>query len=143
MLIMPKKTRSARRKMTIQELRDLDLDILFMEGVIRRDPGHIEALQILGDDYTRRDRFQDGLRIDQRLALLRPRDPLVHYNLACSYSLTQQCDLAAVALETAINLGYKDFDWMARDPDLKQLREHAGYGKIQAKVRCLFAKETR
>jgi len=139
---MPKKTRSPRRKPTPQEMRDLDVEIQFMEGLIRRDPGHIEALQILGDDYTRRDRFQDGLRIDERLSRLRPRDPLVHYNLACSYALTQQCDLAAAALNTAINLGYDDFDWMARDPDLKPLREHAGYKKIQAKVRCLSFKDT-
>jgi len=139
---MPKKSSSARRKPTVQEQRDLDTEILFMEGLTRRDPRHIEALQILGDDYTRRDRFQDGLRIDERLAHLRPRDPMVHYNLACSYSLTQQCELAAEALNTAINLGYNDFDWMARDPDLKLLREHAGYKKIQAKIRCLFVKET-
>ena len=110
--------------------------------VTRRDPQYAEALQILGDDYTRRDRFQDGLRIDQRLALLRPRDALVHYNLACSYSLTQQCDLAAEALNTALNLGYHDFKWMAEDPDLKNLREHAGYKKIAARVRGRFVKET-
>ncbi len=140
--MMQKKTIGARRKPAREELRDLVLEILFMEGVTRRDPRYTEALQILGDDYTRRDRFQDGLRIDQRLALLRPRDALVHYNLACSYSLTQQCELAAEALTTAINLGYHDFDWMAKDPDLKNLREHAGYKKIAARVRGRFVKET-
>jgi tetratricopeptide (TPR) repeat protein len=128
--------------MTTQEQHDLDVEIGFLEGVVRRDRVYVEALQILGDDYTRRDRFEDGLRIDQRLVVLRPRDALVHYNLACSYSLMQQCDPAAEALNTAINLGYKDFDWMARDPDLKHLREHAGYKRIQARVRCLFVKET-
>lgn len=138
---MPKKTSSRRRKPTPQELRDLDVEILFMEGLIQRDPVYIEALQILGDDCTRRGRFQDGLRIDERLSRLRPRDPMVHYNLACSYSLTLQCDLAAEALNTAINLGYDDFNWMARDPDLQPLREHAGYKKIQAKIRCLSVKE--
>lgn len=139
---MPKKTSNPRRKPTLQEMRDLDVEILFMEGLTKRDPGHIEALQILGDDYTRRDRFQDGLRIDERLSRLRPRDPMVHYNLACSYSLTQQCNLAAEALNTAINLGYDDFEWMARDPDLKALREHAAFKKVRVKVRCLPVKET-
>jgi Flp pilus assembly protein TadD len=138
---MPKKTSRPRRKPTPQELRDLDLEIVFMEGLVQRDPHAIEALQVLGDDYTRRGRFQDGLRIDQRLSQLRPRDAWVHYNLACSYSLTQQFDLAAEALNTAINLGYNDFGWMARDPDLKLLREHAGYKKIRAKIRCLAVKE--
>jgi hypothetical protein len=70
--MMQKKTIGARRKPAREELRDLDLEILFMEGVTRRDPFYIEALQILGDDYTRRGRFQDGLRIDQRLALPLP-----------------------------------------------------------------------
>jgi len=94
------------------------------------------------DDYTRRDRYEDGLRIDERLARMRPQDPMVHYNLACSYSLTQQCDLALESLNTAINLGYSDFAWMVKDPDLKNLRDHAGYKKIQAKVRCRPVKET-
>jgi len=139
---MPKKTNSPRRKPTPQELQDLDQEILFMEGVIERDPLYVEALQILGDDYTRRGRFQEGLRIDERLARLCPHDATVHYNLACSYSLTQQCDLAAQALGTAINLGYDDFNRMAKDPDLKNLREHAGYKKIQAKIRHGAVKET-
>ena len=111
---MPKKPRNPRRKMTSREQRDLDVEIVFLEGVIRRDQDYAEALQILGDDYTRRDRFEDGLRIDQRLVVMRPRDALVHYNLACSYSLTQQCDMAAEALNTAISLGYKDFEWMEK-----------------------------
>ena len=71
---MPKKTSRPRRKPTPQELRDLDLEIRFMEGLVQRDGGSMEALQVLGDDYTRRGRFQDGLRIDQRLSQLRPRD---------------------------------------------------------------------
>jgi tetratricopeptide (TPR) repeat protein len=141
-LIMPKKTNSPRRKATLQQLNDLDLEIHFMEGVTQRDPFYLEALQILGDDYTRRDRFEEGLRIDERLARLCPQDAIVHYNLACSYSLTRQCDLAVEVLTTAINLGYKDFDNMAKDPDLKNLREHAGYKKIQARIRRTPVKET-
>ena len=138
---MPKKTSSVRRKLTLQEQRDLDLEISFMEGLIKRDPHHTEALQILGDDYTRRERFEDGLRIDELLCQLRPENPVVHYNLACSYSLTRQGELAAEALTTAINLGYDDFKGMAKDPDLQFLREHADYKKIQARIRRLAVKE--
>jgi Flp pilus assembly protein TadD len=140
--MMPKKTGDRRKSPTAQELRDLDLEIVFMEGLVRRDPAHVEALLILGDDYTRRGRHQEGLRVDERLCLLRPEDCMVHYNLACSYSLTGQCDLAAEALNRAINLGYEDFDHMARDPDLKNLREHAGYKKIQARARRHQVRET-
>lgn len=137
---MPKKVTNPRKKLTRQELRDLDLEIQFLEGIVRRDPTYIEALQILGDNYTRRGLFQDGLRIDERLCRLRPDDSLVHYNLACSYSLTNQLELAVDALESAINLGYRDFKWLAQDPDLKNLREHNEYKRIRAKVRELQVK---
>jgi tetratricopeptide (TPR) repeat protein len=140
---MPNKTNNPRKRPTRQELRDLDLEISFLEGIVRRDPSYVEALQILGDDYTRRGRFSEGLRIDERLSRLHPDDSLVHYNLACSYSLTDQYDLAAEALETAINLGYRDFKWMAHDPDLKKLREHAEYKRIRAKVRQLLQTKAR
>ena len=137
---MPKKLLTPRKKATRQELREMDQEILCLEGLVRRDVNYVEALQILGDDYTRRGRYVEGLRIDERLAKLRPDDALVHYNLACSYSLTEQLDLAVDALEIALNLGYHDFKGMARDPDLENLREHPGYKKIQAKMREIQVK---
>jgi tetratricopeptide (TPR) repeat protein len=115
----------------------LDLEIEFLEGVVRRDPSYVDALQILGDDLTRRGRYTDGLKVDERLARLRPEDALIYYNLACSYSLIQQYEAALAALDQAINLGYRDFKWMAQDPDLKNLREHEDYKRIRAKVRSL------
>jgi tetratricopeptide (TPR) repeat protein len=139
---MPKEINSPRKKLTRQELRDLELEIHFIEGVVRRDPTYIQALQILGDDYTRRGRYVEGLVVDERLRELRPGDAVVHYNLACSYSLTSQIGLALEALETAINLGYRDFKSMDTDPDLKNLRQHAAYKRIRAKVRRLLPKTT-
>ena len=113
----------------------MELEILFLEGVVRRDPVYVEALKILGDNYTRGGRYAEGLKIDERLSSLRPDDSVVHYNLACSYSLTQQIDLALQALEAAINLGYRDLKSVDTDPDLKNLREHAAFKKIRAKIR--------
>lgn len=132
---MPKKNSNSRKKSTRRDMRDLDLEISFMEGVLRRDPDYLDALQVLGDDYTRRGRFQEGLQVDQNLARLRPDDALVHYNLGCSYSLTGQYEDAVRAIEAAINLGYRDFHWLVRDPDLKPLRETEFYKRIQDKLR--------
>lgn len=120
-----------------QELRDLDIEISFLEGILRRDPEYEEALVVLGDDYTRRGRFKDGLKIDLALVRLRPEDALVHYNLACSYSLTDQFEEAASSLDMAIDLGYRDFSFLAHDPDLKPFRGTEFYKKIQNKVRQL------
>ena len=128
---------SARKRLSRQERQNLDIEIGFLEGVIRRDPGYVDALQILGDDYTRRGRLTDGLKVDETLARLRPEDAMVQYNLACSYSLTDQCDLATEALERALQLGYRDFKWLAKDPDLANLRRHPLYRKLRAKIRAM------
>jgi tetratricopeptide (TPR) repeat protein len=129
-----------RKKLNRLEKRELDIEIGFLEGLVRRDPGYIDALQILGDDYTKRGKFTLGLKIDQRLSVLRPNDALVHYNLACSFSLTGQQEEAAAALQEALDCGYRDFKWMHDDPDLADLRAHEAYKRIRSKIRSLKVK---
>jgi tetratricopeptide (TPR) repeat protein len=137
---MPERRRDANKELNPREQADLDVTIAFLKGLVRRDPHYVEALQLLGDDYTRRGRFQDGLAVDEQLVQLRPGDPLVQFNLACSYSLTSQFELAAAALDKALDLGYRDFTWLGRDPDLKALRSHPLYENIRSKVRKLKIK---
>jgi tetratricopeptide (TPR) repeat protein len=131
---MPQKS-STKKKVSATEARDLDVQIGFVEGLVRRDPDYVDALQILGDTYTRRGRYTEGLQVDERLASLEPRNPLVLYNLACSYSLTDQFVLATDALRKAIECGYREFDWLRRDPDLKKLRKHPEFTAIEALIR--------
>jgi tetratricopeptide (TPR) repeat protein len=136
---MPKK-RIARKKLNRKEQQSLDVKIDFMQGLVRRDPNYVEALQLLGDHYTQRGNFEDGLKVDEHLSELEPRDPLVFYNLACSYSLTDQFDRAVSALEQALDLGYNDFKWLAKDPDLKKFRSHEIYQRIEDKIRRMKIK---
>ncbi len=127
------------KKLTREQQRELDIKIGFMEGVVRRDPGYVEALQVLGDDYTKRGRYVAGLKVDEQLSHLRPDDPMVQYNLACSYSLTGNFNQAAAALNKALDLGFRDLKWLAKDPDLEALREHPLYKNIRAKLRKIRA----
>ena len=131
---MPAKS-NARKRSGSASQRELDVKIGFMEGLVRRDPDYVDALQLLGDHYTQRGRYIDGLKVDERLVQLDPENALVFYNLACSYSLTDQFDRAALALEKALNLGYRDFAWLAKDPDLKKFRQQPAYDEIKAKIR--------
>ncbi len=137
---MQAKSSARKKQLTRQSSRALDIQIQFMEGLVRRDPSFVEALQLLGDHYTERGRFPESLKVDERLAQLDPRNPLVFYNLACSYSLNGQFDRAAAVLEQALNFGYCDFDWLARDPDLRELRKHPAYRGIRDKIRRLKVK---
>jgi tetratricopeptide (TPR) repeat protein len=128
---------SARKKSSRATQRDLGIKIQFLEGLVRRDPDYVDALQLLGDHYTQHGRHLDGLKVDEHLSRLEPADPLVFYNLACSCSLTGQFDRAVAALQKAIQLGYRDFKWLAKDPDLRELRQQPIYQDIQNKIRWM------
>jgi tetratricopeptide (TPR) repeat protein len=117
--------------------RDLDIEIGFVEALLRRDPGFVEGLEVLGDLYSERGRHADAVSIDERLVQLRPEDPNVRYNLACSLSLHQEFDRAAAELGTALELGYRDVGQLTRDPDLADLRAHPAFRKVRAKLRAL------
>jgi hypothetical protein len=72
--------------------------------------------------------------VDEQLSRLEPANPLVFYNLACSYSLLGEVDRAATALDKALLLGYRDFKWLAKDPDLRTLRKHPLFRRIEDKI---------
>jgi tetratricopeptide (TPR) repeat protein len=97
-------------------------DIGFFETVLRREPAYVDVIEILGGLYTKTGRIADGLRMDRKLVRLQPNNATAHYNLACSLALSSRKADALKALRRAIDLGYKDYDWMAQDPDLEVLK---------------------
>lgn len=109
---------------------DLDFEIDFCEGVLRKRKDFIPALQLLSDAYTRKGDYKKGLKIDLKLSRLRRNDPVVFYNLACDYSLLENCEEAFLSLEKAFTLGYNDISFMLQDPDLKKLREEPQFEKL-------------
>lgn len=135
-----KRSAKSSKKLSRKEIREIEIKISFMEGIVRRDPEYVEALQVLGDFYTARGRYGRSLEVDQQLSRLEPRDPLVFYNLACSYSLNGEVSAALTALEQALTLGYRDFKWLARDPDLRTVRKHPQYRELQAKIRRMLVR---
>ena len=100
----------------------LEFNIAFYERLLRDSPGFVDALVALGEAYTRRGWYEKGLGVDQQLTQLKGDDPLVWYNLACSYSLLKRPDDALQALQRALELGYDDLEYLIRDPDLASMR---------------------
>ena len=128
-----------RQPLTDKEKRELDIEIDSLSGLVKRDPAYVEALQLLGDNYTKRGCFNDGLKIDEHLSKLLPDDSMVFYNLACSYSLTDRIDESITALNKAVHLGYKDSQWMDKDPDLNNVRTDPRYKRIRRQLELKFS----
>ena len=122
-------------RLSRREASDSQFELDFMEEVLEQDPCNEDALALLGHAYTRRGDYERGLDLDQRLARLRPADPTVYYNLACSFSLLRRMEEAFGALERAVSLGYGDLNHILKDPDLVNLRGEARFGDF---VKHLF-----
>ena len=103
---------------------DPAFEIAFFESVLRRDPGYVDVVEILGGLYTKQGRIADGLKMDRKLVKLQPSNATAHYNLACSLALSRSKADALRALRQAVHFGYRDFDWMQQDPDLEELKQH-------------------
>jgi tetratricopeptide (TPR) repeat protein len=101
----------------------IDFEIDFYERILSRDPVYSEVLFNLGELFSIKGWYRRALQVDNRLAQLRPQDPLVLYNLACSHALLQQREEALTALRRSIAAGYDDFEHLAQDPDLESLRQ--------------------
>mgnify|MGYP001230750471 CR=1 FL=1 len=82
--------------------------------------------------------FKEGLAVDLRLVKLKPDDPLVRYNLACSYSLLGELDRAYAALKKAILLGFEDFSHLTQDRDLENLRNDRRFRRLMNKMVTRF-----
>ncbi len=100
---------------------DVEFEIHFYENILKESPNFVQALTAIGDAYTRAGFWQKGLEVDLKLARMRPNDPTVFYNLACSYALLNQTPAALSALTKAIEFGYNDFEYLRADADLENL----------------------
>ena len=116
---------------------DADFEIRFLEGILRESPNFKEALAILGNLYTKRGLYAQGLEVDKKLARLKPFDPIVFYNLACSYSLLEDIPRALETLKEALSLGYDDFHYLMADADLVNLRQDTRFHELVKQAQSL------
>ena len=120
--------------MTASSPRDLPFEVSLYEAVVASDPSNVEALMALGEAHTRAGDYARGLDVDQRLSRLRPEDPVVHYNLACSLSLVGSRETALETLERAVALGYADLNHLDKDSDLEAVRQDPRFGDLRKRL---------
>ena len=114
---------------------DDEFTIWFLEGVLDKYPTYVECLMYLGNAYTATGMYKKGLEVDLKLEKLRPEDPLVHYNLACSFSLLEMLGESLESLEKAVDLGYDDLEYLEKDGDLDGVKNEDGYKVLIHKLK--------
>ena len=114
--------------------RGAQVELNFLESLAKRMPGDSDILKALGDLYTKAGRWKDGLQVDLELSRICAGEPLVWYNLACSYALLNQPDDAFASLSRAVELGYSDISWMGQDEDLSSIRADIRFVNLLKKM---------
>jgi len=122
-------------KENLKKEEDWEFEINFYEGILEQNPDFIPALFALSDAYTKRGVLKKALLIDKKLAMLRPDDAVIFYNLACDYSLLNHLEDSLSCLTQALNLGYDDFEYMEKDPDLENLRRQPNYKNLFFRIK--------
>jgi hypothetical protein len=121
----------------LAERTQLDFELDFYGKLLAAVPDFTEALRVQACNLTIKGRLQDGLVVDEKLVAVRPDDPTAHYNLACRYALLKQRDKAITALRRAVELGYRDFAFMAEDHDLDSIRKDPRFRKLIKEFQAL------
>jgi adenylate cyclase len=75
-------------------------------------------------------RHQEWRQYAERAIGLNPHDGSAYYTAACGAALAQEFDLALDWLEKAVDLGFRDANWIAHDPDMDPLREDPRYQRL-------------
>ncbi len=107
----------------LREQSQLDFELEFLSRILERDPFFTDALRVHANNLAARGLYGRALQMDRRLVRLLPDRPIPWYNLACSYAVLGMTEPAVAALQRSLELGYRHFHHLRRDPDLKSLRQ--------------------
>ena len=125
--------------------RAADNQILDQFGVANWDQLHARATRNIAEDPTdgrahmhlgwaliRTDRAEQAIPVFQRQAELGFAPGIAIYNIACCNAILGRLDAAFEALDQAMEAGFDQFEILAEDPDLKNLRSDPRFKKLIA-----------
>lgn len=111
-----------------------DFEIEFFERVLHRAGDYVEVLAALAERLCEKGWYHRAVVIDERLALLRPRDPQMQYNRACTLARVGRADEALAALRSAVKNGFDDARFLLADDDLASLRERPEFRRLVTRL---------
>jgi non-specific serine/threonine protein kinase len=106
------------------EAAQVDLQLIgALERQLELVPDDVRARVLLSSKYAGSGRHDDAIRHVQTALALRPGDSNVLYNAACTYGLLGLKSEALEVFRKAVEAGYGNKEWAARDTDLDCLHD--------------------
>ena len=119
------------RKADAERLRRRELEVL--QDQLQHVPDDVRARVLLAADLAMFGDAEDAA-MQARIAMaMRPADPNILYNAACTYGVLGLKADALDAFRRSVEAGYSNADWCAQDPDLKILHDDPEFKKLTVK----------
>lgn len=135
-LLRQKESRAFQEKaLSLKKKKQFVESIQFLEFAIDKEINadlYYEYANVLSSAK----RFHEAIKayeISLKLEYKRPE--LVLYNIACAYSLLNEEENTYKYLEKAIQKGYNAFEYIEKDPDLKNIREKSSEWEWKRKIK--------
>ncbi len=109
------------RAADVERLRRREMEVL--QEQLQRYPDDVRARVLLAADLATMGNEDAAMMHIKIAAAMRPNDPDILYNGACTYGLLGKKKESMDLFRRAIKSGYSHADWCLHDPDLKILHE--------------------
>jgi serine/threonine protein kinase/Flp pilus assembly protein TadD len=97
---------------------------------LERVPDDARARMLVAGFNARFGKEEESIRDATEAVRLRPNDNRILYNAACIYARLNRKEESLMYVKKAIETGYKNKDWMMRDPDLSNLHDCSEFQQI-------------
>ena len=95
-----------------------------MESRLELNPDDARAANLAAVFFARLGNLAKSLEYADRSLAIDPEDPMLLYNVSCTYAALGKTEEAMNCLERAVDNGFGHKEWIDHDPDLNPLREN-------------------
>jgi tetratricopeptide (TPR) repeat protein len=117
-----------------QEKQQYKQAVKWLDKSVQQQPSFRQSLlDDYGYLYLRLKKEKEALEYFNENVVQYPLDPWSYYHLACYYSITEDTAKGLEFLEKALQKGFNEFEHLATDSDLENLRSNKDYNGLVSK----------
>jgi tetratricopeptide (TPR) repeat protein len=104
--------------------------IVVLEHQLQTVPEDVRATILLAANYSRQGKTREAVAAAEKAVAMRPGDSLTLYNAACTYCVLKMKPEALVMFRRAVEAGYRNPEYAARDEDLSCLHDDPEFQRL-------------
>jgi serine/threonine protein kinase/cytochrome c-type biogenesis protein CcmH/NrfG len=104
--------------------------VIALQQQVELVPEDVRARSLLAVQFGALNRVREAVSELEKTVALRPKDPNTLYNAACTYGIVNMKEEALLMFRRAVESGFSNPDWAARDRDLACIHDDPEFKRI-------------